>query len=156
MRSGVQFASVAQGPLVKGYSLSPGEMDVTGDSEKSRNRSVGDKTSNLPRKGDENTLICTCEETNKRVGAAGVPCQGAGPQARDVQGWDALARGAVLRVQDLPEARPLHLGEEFPRVREARGPRRRGERRGVHGQSGNPEARDPRGPLRRHGGLQPL
>ena len=86
----------------------------------------------------------------------GFPAKGAGSQARGVQGWEAFARGAVLRVQDLPEARPLHLGEEFPRVRETRGARRQGERRGVHGQSGSPKARDPRGPLPRHSGLQPL
>src|SRR6516225_9498706 len=127
MRSGVQFASSPRKPRL--FSLPATWMLLA----TLRNLETGRQATKHPnpRKGDENTLICTCEETNKRVGVAWVPCQGAGSQARGVQGWDALARGAVPRVQDLPEAGPLHLGEEFPRVREAREARRRGERRGV-------------------------
>jgi hypothetical protein len=41
---------VALRPLAKGVLFAPGSTDVTGESEKSRNRSVGDKTSK-PQKG---------------------------------------------------------------------------------------------------------
>ena len=51
------FRIVAQRSLIKGVLSATGDMDVTGESEKSRNRSVGDKTSKPPEKAMKTRLF---------------------------------------------------------------------------------------------------